>query len=90
MEQDEIGDIAWTMEETIIREFSHGIHGTLRMRAGCPAFHPDAPQEILDFGPDFRSSTRFAGWRIICNPAFLIFVGGNQDREMSLFEEIFP
>jgi sucrose phosphorylase len=30
----------------------------LRRRAACPAFHPDAPQEILDFGPSIFALER--------------------------------
>jgi sucrose phosphorylase len=31
---------------------------TLRRRAACPAFHPDAPQAILDFGPSIFALKR--------------------------------
>lgn len=31
---------------------------TLRKRAACPAFHPEAPQAILDFGPSIFSLVR--------------------------------
>jgi glycosidase len=31
---------------------------TLRRRAACPAFHPDAPQAILDFGPSIFAVER--------------------------------
>ena len=37
-------------QETMPAQIFSGIHGPC-VCAGCPPFHPEAPQEILDFGP---------------------------------------
>ena len=64
---------------------------TLRMRAGCPAFHPDAPQEIMQMGdPIFalRRDSLDGALSVIC--LFNFRGGGNQDRGDGSSEGNFP
>ncbi len=56
-------------QETLPAQIFSWYARTLRMRAGCPAFHPDAPQEILDFGSDifaFRRDSIDGGLSVFC------------------------
>ena len=56
-------------QETLPAQIFSWYTRTLRMRAGCPAFHPDAPQEILDFGSDifaFRRDSIDGGLSVFC------------------------
>ena len=64
---------------------------TLRMRAGCPAFHPDASQEIMQMGdPIFalRRDSLDGALSVIC----LFNFRGEETKieEMTLVKEIFP
>ena len=64
---------------------------TLRMRAGCPAFHPDAPQEIMQMGDSIfalRRDSLDGALSVIC----LFNFRGKEIKieEMTLVKEIFP
>ncbi|MEC8044260.1 MAG: sugar phosphorylase [Verrucomicrobiota bacterium] len=64
---------------------------TLRMRAGCPAFHPDAPQEILQMGDSIfalRRDSLDGALSVIC----LFNFRGEETKieEMNPLKEIFP
>jgi sucrose phosphorylase len=64
---------------------------TLRMRAGCPAFHPEAPQEILNFGSDIfalRRDSSDGGLSVIC--LFNFTSEDSKIPEMSLLNSLFP
>jgi sucrose phosphorylase len=64
---------------------------TLRMRAGCPAFHPEAPQEILDFGSDIfalRRDSTDGGLSVIC--LFNFTSEDSMVAGMSLLNSLFP
>ena len=77
------------MEKAIIREFSM-VFQNFTMRAGCPAFHPDAPQEIMQMGdPIFalRRDSLDGALSVIC----LFNFRGEETKieEMALVKEIF-
>ena len=64
---------------------------TLRMRAGCPAFHPDAPQEIMQMGDSIfalRRDSLDGALSVIC----LFNFRGEETKieEMTRVKEIFP
>jgi sucrose phosphorylase len=61
------------------------------MRAGCPAFHPEAPQEILDFGSDIfalRRDSTDGGLSVIC--LFNFTSEDSMVAGMSLLNSLFP
>jgi len=63
----------------------------LRMRAGCPAFHPEAPQEILNFGSDLfavRRDSTDGGLSVIC--LFNFTSEDSKVSDMSLLNSLFP
>jgi hypothetical protein len=64
---------------------------TLRMRAGCPAFHPEAPQEIINFGSDLfaiRRDSMDGGSSVIC--LFNFTSKDSKVSDMSLLNSLFP
>ena len=61
------------------------------MRAGCPAFHPEAPQEILNFGSDLfvvRRDSTDGGLSVIC--LFNFTSEDSKISDMSLLNSVFP
>jgi sucrose phosphorylase len=77
--------------ETLPAQIFSWYSRTLRMRAGCPAFHPEAPQEILNFGSDLfavRRDSTDGGLSVIC-----LFNFTSEDAkvsDMSLLNSLFP
>jgi len=78
-------------QETLPAQIFSWYSRTLRMRAGCPAFHPEAPQEILNFGSDLfavRRDSTDGGLSVIC-----LFNFTSEDSKvsgMSLLSSLFP
>ena len=61
------------------------------MRAGCPAFHPEAPQEILNFDSNIfalRRDSTDGGLSVIC--LFNFTAEDSMVTEMSLLNSLFP
>ena len=61
------------------------------MRAGCPAFHPGAPQEILNFGSDLfavRRDSTDGGLSVIC--LFNFTSEDSKVSDMGLLNSLFP
>ena len=61
------------------------------MRGGCLAFHPEAPQEILEFGSEIFALQRDSidgGLSVICLYNFRLEESGISD--MSLLNNVFP
>ena len=78
-------------QETMPAQIFSWYSRTLRMRAGCPAFHPEAPQEILDFGPEvfaLRRDSSDGGLSVVCLYNFR--AEESKVSDMSLFEKVFP
>lgn len=88
--QDELNQLL-DDQETLPAQIFSWYSRTLRMRAGCPAFHPEAPQEILNFGSDLfavRRDSTDGGLSVIC-----LFNFTSEDSKvsgMSLLSSLFP
>lgn len=88
--QDELNQLL-DDQETLPAQIFSWYSRTLRMRAGCPAFHPEAPQEILNFGSDLfavRRDSTDGGLSVIC-----LFNFTSEDSkifDMSLLNSLFP
>ena len=78
-------------QETLPAQIFSWYSRTLRMRAGCPAFHPEAPQEILDFGSDIFALRRVSidgGLSVFC--LFNFTAKDSKVPEMNLLGTHFP
>lgn len=78
-------------QETLPAQIFSWYSRTLRMRAGCPAFHPEAPQEILDFGSDIfalRRDSIDGGLSVFC--LFNFTAKDSKVPEMNLLGTHFP
>jgi sucrose phosphorylase len=78
-------------QETLPAQIFSWYSRTLRMRAGCPAFHPEAPQEILNFGSDLfavRRDSTDGGLSVIC--LFNFTSEDSKVSDMSLLSSLFP
>ena len=88
--QDELNQLL-DDQETLPAQIYSWYSRTLRMRAGCPAFHPEASQEILKFGSDLfavRRDSTDGGLSVIC-----LFNFTSEDckvSDMSLLSSLFP
>jgi sucrose phosphorylase len=77
--------------ETLPAQIFSWYSRTLRMRAGCPAFHPEAPQEIINFGSDLfaiRRDSMDGGLSVIC--LFNFTSKDSKVSDMSLLNSLFP
>ena len=77
--------------ETLPAQIFSWYSRTLRMRAGCPAFHPEAPQEIINFGSDLfaiRRDSMDGGSSVIC--LFNFTSKDSKVSDMSLLNSLFP
>jgi sucrose phosphorylase len=77
--------------ETLPAQIFSWYSRTLRMRAGCPAFHPEAPQEIINFGFDLfaiRRDSMDGGLSVIC--LFNFTSKDSKVSDMSLLNSLFP
>ena len=78
-------------QETLPAQIFSWYSRTLRMRAGCPAFHPEAPQEILNFGSDLfavRRDSTDGGLSVIC--LFNFTSEDSKVSDMGLLNSLFP
>ena len=88
--QDELNQLL-DDQETLPAQIFSWYSRTLRMRAGCPAFHPEAPQEILNFGSDLfavRRDSTDGGLSVIC--LFNFTSEDSKVSDMSLLNSLFP
>ena len=88
--QDELNQLL-DDQETLPAQIFSWYSRTLRMRAGCPAFHPEAPQEILNFGSDLfavRRDSTDGGLSVIC--LFNFTSVDSKVSDMSLLSSLFP
>ncbi|MAH26839.1 MAG: alpha-amylase [Opitutae bacterium] len=88
--QDELNQLL-DDQETLPAQIFSWYSRTLRMRAGCPAFHPEAPQEILNFGSDLfavRRDSTDGGLSVIC--LFNFTSVDTKVSDMSLLSSLFP
>ncbi len=88
--QDELNQLL-DDQETLPAQIFSWYSRTLRMRAGCPAFHPEAPQEILNFGSDLfvvRRDSTDGGLSVIC--LFNFTSEDSKISDMSLLNSVFP
>lgn len=88
--QDELNQLL-DDQETLPAQIFSWYSRTLRMRAGCPAFHPEAPQEILNFGSDIfavRRDSTDGGLSVIC--LFNFTSEDSKVSDMSLLNSLFP
>ena len=88
--QDELNQLL-DDQETLPAQIFSWYSRTLRMRAGCPAFHPEAPQEILNFGSDLfavRRDSTDGGLSVIC--LFNFTSEDSKISDMSLLSSLFP
>ena len=88
--QDELNQLL-DDQETLPAQIFSWYSRTLRMRAGCPAFHPEAPQEILNFGSDLfavRRDSTDGGLSVIC--LFNFTSEDSKISDMSLLNSLFP
>jgi len=88
--QDELNQLL-DDQETLPAQIFSWYSRTLRMRAGCPAFHPEAPQEILNFGSDLfavRRDSTDGGLSVIC--LFNFTSEDSKVSDMSLLSSLFP
>lgn len=88
--QDELNQLL-DDHETLPAQIFAWYSRTLRMRAGCPAFHPEAPQDILNFGSDIfalRRDSTDGGLSVIC--LFNFTSEDSMVAEMSLVNSLFP
>ena len=88
--QDELNQLL-DDQETLPAQIFSWYSRTLRMRAGCPAFHPEAPQEILNFGSDHfavRRDSTDGGLSVIC--LFNFTSEDSKVSDMSLLNSLFP
>ena len=88
--QDELNQLL-DDQETLPAHIFSWYSRTLRMRAGCPAFHPEAPQEILNFGSDLfavRRDSTDGGLSVIC--LFNFTSEDSKVSDMSLHNSLFP
>ena len=88
--QDELNQLL-DDQETLPAQIFSWYSRTLRMRAGCPAFHPEAPQEILNFGSDIfavRRDSTDGGLSVIC--LFNFTSEDSKISDMSLLNSLFP
>ena len=89
-DQDELNKLL-DDQETLPAQIFSWYSRTLRMRAGCPAFHPEAPQEILDFGSDIfalRRDSIDGGLSVFC--LFNFTAKDSKVPEMNLLGIHFP
>lgn len=89
-DQDELNNLL-DDQETLPAQIFSWYSRTLRMRAGCPAFHPEAPQEILDFGSDIfalRRDSIDGGLSVFC--LFNFTAKDSKVPEMNLLGTHFP
>jgi len=89
-DQDELNKLL-DDQETLPAQIFSWYSRTLRMRAGCPAFHPEAPQEILDFGSDIfalRRDSIDGGLSVFC--LFNFTAKDSKVPEMNLLGTHFP
>ena len=89
-DQDELNKLL-DDQETLPAQIFSWYSRTLRMRAGCPAFHPEAPQEILDFGSDIFAIRRVSidgGLSVFC--MFNFTAKDSKVPEMNLLGTHFP
>ena len=88
--QDELNQLL-DDQETLPAQIFSWYSRTLRMRAGCPAFHPEAPQEILNFGSDLfavRRDSTDGGLSVIC--LFNFTSEDSKVSDMGLLNSLFP
>ena len=88
--QDELNQLL-DDHETLPAQIFAWYSRTLRMRAGCPAFHPEAPQEILNFDSNIfalRRDSTDGGLSVIC--LFNFTAEDSMVTEMSLLNSLFP
>jgi glycosidase len=86
-ELEQILDDQSTMPAEIFQWYSR----VLRMRAGCPAFHPDAPQEILQLGNSvfaLRRDSLDGGLSVFC--LFNFKAEKTEINKMDSLHSIFP
>ena len=78
-------------QDTVPAQIFQWYSRTLRMRAGCPAFHPEAPQEIINLGLSvfaFRRDSQDGALSVFC--LFNFKSGETAIEEMKLVKKIFP
>ena len=78
-------------QDTVPAQIFQWYSRTLRMRAGCPAFHPEAPQEIINLGLSvfaFRRDSQDGALSVFC--LFNFKSDETAIEEMKLVKKIFP
>lgn len=88
--QDELNTLL-DNQDTLAAQIFSWYTRILRIRAGCPAFHPDAHQEILNFGSDIfalRRDSTDGGISVIC--LFNFRPDQSEISKMSIFKTLFP